>query len=153
MAPFSTSFVCLIYWALPVLSSFLAVGPPAAPKLRSLGSANTFQEFELGGLADNYKDGVYSLKNATFNTRVIHDEAQGMIENGVDNLEVQSSYFWLSDPQHEHKVYSFSQHSRTLLTIKRCLELEINTKYGEMLPSMVPQETVSWTTGLQFRAP
>jgi hypothetical protein len=88
----------------PVLSSFLAVGPPAAPKLHSLGSANSFQESELNIPSRDLNSAVYPLSNSTFDNSASRYLNNSQYQDYVEDIQASNNYFWLADPKYEYRV-------------------------------------------------
>jgi hypothetical protein len=83
---FFATFILLLFSS----ASFLAIGPPAAPILKNLGSANRF--FEPGSEITLWNN--YTRLDTTSNFTVV--------ESGET---AQSDSTWLTDPGFAHKVY------------------------------------------------
>jgi len=80
--------------ALRCLGSFHAIGPPAAPVLHNIGSANGFNEPEFNKRFPEFDSFISSPGNRS----VDHVATQSALD------AAQGGYFWLTDPKYQHKV-------------------------------------------------
>jgi hypothetical protein len=86
-------------------ASFLAVGPPAAPKLQNLGSASSFNEadFEITLRNSTHRNLLTSNASSLWN---VSSGANNIYNLDLQqkNLNIGPGHFWLSDPSYGHKV-------------------------------------------------
>jgi hypothetical protein len=86
------------------LSSFLAIGPPAAPKLAGLGSANSLNVEDIEAAWSNTQLNSSSTWNSTSQINLSRFDNQTAEEAGSNDGSIAGGYFWLSDPAYDHQV-------------------------------------------------
>jgi hypothetical protein len=80
----------ILFFSAIANASFLAVGPPAAPPLPNLGSANSFNEDDLSSSFPNVRFTNLTKLELTRNQEQLAPNGAG--------------YFWLSDERFSHKA-------------------------------------------------
>jgi hypothetical protein len=97
------TFILSPVFVFPLLSlaSFLAVGPPAAPPLEDIGSANQFREAEIDAVWRNLK----LPSNLGWNQSV---QAESLLHSNQtfnsDGTTAAGGYYWLADKKYQHRV-------------------------------------------------
>jgi hypothetical protein len=89
----------LLFLPVATLASFLVTGPPGAPVLNHLGSANSFKESQL--------------ENASQHGRLVNTGSP-VRANRTHDTESLASYFWLSDRSFDHKVSNLILSDKTI---------------------------------------
>src|SRR5258707_7527566 len=94
------STILITFLFSPLLkASFLATGPPASPVLNNHGSANLFDEAELGKvLRLNHSDNSSLINSITSSLYFNQTNLEETVTMGSDPL-------WLTNPISSHKVY------------------------------------------------
>jgi hypothetical protein len=87
--------------SLPVLSSFLAIGPLAALRPVKLGSANSLNGEDVEVAWRNVHLNSFSSRNSTSETNLSRLSNQTTESN---HSSIAGGYFWLSDPTYDHRV-------------------------------------------------
>src|SRR5215469_15888543 len=84
-------------FTLKALGSFHALGPPAAPVLHNVGSANGFNKPEFNSRFLEFHSRFSLSGNPS-----VDDIALRITNNTIDSMD--TGYFWLTDPTYQHKV-------------------------------------------------
>jgi hypothetical protein len=105
----SSLFSRFLFLVSPTCASFVALGPPAAPRAQNLGSANRFSEADLGLFLRHNHSRNSAVSNSTTFSVALSDDANHTVSDGIRQNYINGGpgHFWLSDPGYSHKVCLF----------------------------------------------